>query len=158
MRKGERPIGAAKGKQSDTEALFPNPPPPLPSLSRCGAWGPKLHRIPPQTGPPTPPPRGPAPPHPPCPAPQVCEVLADQITIENTELTGVWRLIGVNSTEPAGPRFLDSLLPDRPPGVDKQFVHPAILRRLDKNNDIVQIAEMRFLQVWGRRVPGGGGI
>ena len=31
MSSGERPIGAAKGKQSDTEALFqPPPPPPLP--------------------------------------------------------------------------------------------------------------------------------
>ena len=31
MCSGERPIGAAKGKQSDTEALCPTPPPPAPS-------------------------------------------------------------------------------------------------------------------------------
>ena len=29
MHSGERPIGAAKGKQSDTEALCQPPPPPL---------------------------------------------------------------------------------------------------------------------------------
>ena len=33
MSSGERPIGAAKGKQSDTEALCHPPPPP------CSAWG-----------------------------------------------------------------------------------------------------------------------
>ena len=32
MSSGERPIGAAKGKQSDTEALCQPPAPPLPSL------------------------------------------------------------------------------------------------------------------------------
>ena len=30
MSSGERPIGAAKGKQSDTEALCQPPPPPHP--------------------------------------------------------------------------------------------------------------------------------
>ena len=34
MSSGERPIGAAKGKQSDTEALC-QPPPPLPHISKC---------------------------------------------------------------------------------------------------------------------------
>ena len=33
MSSGERPIGAAKGKQSDTEALCQTPPPPSYSLS-----------------------------------------------------------------------------------------------------------------------------
>ena len=33
MCKGERPIGAAKGKQSDTEALCQPPPPPPPPAS-----------------------------------------------------------------------------------------------------------------------------
>ena len=32
MSSGERPIGAAKGKQSDTEALCQYPPPPLGNL------------------------------------------------------------------------------------------------------------------------------
>ena len=31
MSSGERPIGAAKGKQSDTEALYQPPPPPPPA-------------------------------------------------------------------------------------------------------------------------------
>ena len=37
MSSGERPIGAAKGKQSDTEALC-HPPPPLSAVSwtECG--------------------------------------------------------------------------------------------------------------------------
>ena len=35
MSSGERPIGATKGKQSDTEALCQPPPPPL--LSACPA-------------------------------------------------------------------------------------------------------------------------
>ena len=30
MSSGERPMGAAKGKQSDTQALCPPPPPSLP--------------------------------------------------------------------------------------------------------------------------------
>ena len=34
MCSGERPIGAAKGKQSDTEALCQPPPPPLPRVQR----------------------------------------------------------------------------------------------------------------------------
>ena len=33
MSSGERPIGAAKGKQSDTEALCHPPPPPVPHLT-----------------------------------------------------------------------------------------------------------------------------
>ena len=38
MSSGERPIGAAKGKQSDTEALCPPPPlpPPRPSATAQG--------------------------------------------------------------------------------------------------------------------------
>ena len=35
MSSGERPIGAAKGKQSDTEALCQPPPPPKPN--GCGS-------------------------------------------------------------------------------------------------------------------------
>ena len=34
MSSGERPIGAAKGKQSDTEALCQTPPPPSRSRAR----------------------------------------------------------------------------------------------------------------------------
>ena len=35
MSSGERPIGAAKGKQSDTEALCQPPPPPPPQAYIC---------------------------------------------------------------------------------------------------------------------------
>ena len=38
MCSGERPIGAAKGKQSDTEALCQPPPPPLPTPFSSVAW------------------------------------------------------------------------------------------------------------------------
>ena len=34
MSSGERPIGAAKGKQSDTEALCQPPPPPNPGNTK----------------------------------------------------------------------------------------------------------------------------
>ena len=37
MSSGERPIGAAKGKQSDTEALCQTAPPPLCVLALNGA-------------------------------------------------------------------------------------------------------------------------
>ena len=37
MSSGERPIGAAKGKQSDTEALCQPPPPPSRAPSLCPA-------------------------------------------------------------------------------------------------------------------------
>ena len=36
MNSGERPIGAAKGKQPNTEALCQTPPPPFGSGSHCG--------------------------------------------------------------------------------------------------------------------------
>ena len=35
MSSGERPIGAANGKQSDAEALFQSPPPPLQETLSC---------------------------------------------------------------------------------------------------------------------------
>ena len=35
MSSGERPIGAAKGKQSDTEALCQPPPPPVAQARAC---------------------------------------------------------------------------------------------------------------------------
>ena len=41
----ERPIGAAKGKQPDTEALC-QPPPSRPPCARCGVWGPALNWTP----------------------------------------------------------------------------------------------------------------
>ena len=60
MSSGERPIGAAKGKQSDTEALCQTPPPPhrlthwvlqptAPSIAQASVaqWG---HQIPHGTG------------------------------------------------------------------------------------------------------------
>ena len=39
MSGGERPIGAAKGEQSDTEALCQPPLPPSPTLRRWAPWG-----------------------------------------------------------------------------------------------------------------------
>ena len=68
MSSGERPIGAAKGTQSDTEAFVPNPPPPPPASwypppapcalgpSLCGRWthgqkSPPIHRPRPRTQP-----------------------------------------------------------------------------------------------------------
>ena len=46
MSSGERPIGAAKGKQSDTEALC-QPPPPLPKNRRkCRRWGHSVLSVP----------------------------------------------------------------------------------------------------------------
>ena len=38
MSSGERPIGAAKGKQSDTEALCQPPPPPAEGDSVTQGW------------------------------------------------------------------------------------------------------------------------